>query len=145
MCSKSRTCTGDICWMFHEKMWICQVCVEYLCPQVSCHWISTLKSLIWSHYWAADTCKTGNTSQKRTAQPHASLHIHDVLTLLFPLLKVPRMVLLSSLLWWELGTNLPGPGPGEWLSLWRVTSKHFWLFWLWLCQGLSWSRRHCTE
>ena len=49
-------------------------------------------------------------------------------TLLFPLLKVPRMVLLSSLLWWELGTNLPGPGPGEWLSFWRVTSKHFW-FW----------------
>ena len=34
-------------------------------------------------------------------------------TLLSPLLKVPRMVLLSSLLWCELGTNLPGPG--EWL------------------------------
>ena len=34
-------------------------------------------------------------------------------TLLSPLLKVPRMVLLSSLLWLELGTNLPGPGPGE--------------------------------
>ena len=29
-------------------------------------------------------------------------------TLLSPLLKVSRMVLLSSLLWWELGTNLPG-------------------------------------
>ena len=28
-------------------------------------------------------------------------------TLLSPLLKVPRMVLLSSLLWLELGTNLP--------------------------------------
>ena len=44
-------------------------------------------------------------------------------TLLSPLLKVPRMVLLSSLLWWELGTSLPGPGPGpgEWLSFWRVT------------------------
>ena len=38
------------------------------------------------------------------------------------------MVLLRSLLWWELGTNLPGPG--EWLSFWRVTSKHFW-FWFW--------------
>ena len=49
-------------------------------------------------------------------------------TLLSPLLKVLRMVLLSSLLWWELGTNLPGHGPGEWLSFWRVTSKHFW-FW----------------
>ena len=49
-------------------------------------------------------------------------------TLLSPLLKVPRMVLLSSLLWWELGTSLPGPGLGEWLSFWRVTSKQFW-FW----------------
>ena len=52
-------------------------------------------------------------------------------TLLSPLLKVPRMVLLSSLLWWELGTNLPGHGLGEWLSFWRVTSTHFW-FWFWL-------------
>ena len=34
-------------------------------------------------------------------------------TLLSPLLKVPRKVLLSSLLWWQLGTNFPGPGPGE--------------------------------
>ena len=34
-------------------------------------------------------------------------------TLLSPLLKVPRMVLLSSLLWRELGTSLPGHGPGE--------------------------------
>ena len=42
-----------------------------------------------------------------------------------------RMVLLSSLLWWELGTSLPGPGPGEWLSFWRVTSKQLW-FW---CQS----------
>ena len=47
-------------------------------------------------------------------------------TLLSPLLKVPRIVLLSSLLWWELGTSLPGPG--ERLSFWRVTSKQFW-FW----------------
>ena len=45
-------------------------------------------------------------------------------TLLSPLLKVPRMVLLSSRLWWELGTNLPGPGPGKWLSFWRVTSNN---------------------
>ena len=41
-------------------------------------------------------------------------------TLLSPLLKVPRMVLLSSLLWWELGTSVPGPG--EWLLFWCVTS-----------------------
>ena len=34
-------------------------------------------------------------------------------TVLSPLLKVPRMVLLSSLLWRELGTSLPGHGPGE--------------------------------
>ena len=52
-------------------------------------------------------------------------------TLSSPLLKVPRMVLLSSLLWWELGTSFPGHGPGEWLSLfWHVTSKQFW-FWFW--------------
>ena len=44
-------------------------------------------------------------------------------SLLSPLLKVPRMVLLSSLRWWELGTGLPGPG--EWLSFWRVTSRQF--------------------
>ena len=49
-------------------------------------------------------------------------------TLLYPLLKVPRMELLSSLLTWKLGTNLPGHGPHEWLSFWCVTSKHFW-FW----------------
>ena len=51
-------------------------------------------------------------------------------TLLSPLLKVPWMVLLSSLHWWELGTSLPGNGPSEWLSFWRVTSKQFW-FWFW--------------
>ena len=54
------------------------------------------------------------------------------------LLKVPRMVLLSSLLWWELGTSLPGHGPGEWLSFWRVTSKQFWVAveWFWLVYRL---------
>ena len=51
------------------------------------------------------------------------------LTLLSPLLKVRRMVLLSSLLWWELGTSLPGHGPGEWSSFRCVTSKQFW-FWI---------------
>ena len=49
-------------------------------------------------------------------------------TFLSPLLKAPSKELLSSLLWWELGTNLPGPG--EWLLFWRVTSKQFW-FWFW--------------
>ena len=57
-------------------------------------------------------------------------------TLLSHLLKVPRMVLLSSLVWWELGTNLPGHAPGEWLSFWRVTSKHFW-FWFWHLVSIS--------
>ena len=53
-------------------------------------------------------------------------------TRLSPLLKVLRMVLLSPLLWWKLGTSLPGPGPGpgEWLWFWRVTIKQFW-FWFW--------------
>ena len=44
------------------------------------------------------------------------------------LLKVPRTELLSLLLWWELGTDLPGSG--EWLSFWHVTSKQFWFWYL---------------
>ena len=32
------------------------------------------------------------------------------------LLKMQRIVLLSSFLWWELGTNSLTTGPGEWLS-----------------------------
>ena len=41
-------------------------------------------------------------------------------------LKMQRIVLLSSLLWWELGTNFPITGPGEWLSFRRFTSKLSW-------------------
>ena len=37
-----------------------------------------------------------------------------------------RIVLLSSLLWWELGTNSLITGPGEWLSFRRFTSKLSW-------------------
>ena len=52
------------------------------------------------------------------------------------LLKMQRIVLLSSLLWWELGTNSLITGPGEWLSFRRFTSK---LSWSW-----SWSNvQHC--
>ena len=47
------------------------------------------------------------------------------------LLKMQRIVLLSSLLWWELGTNSPITGPSEWLSFRRFTSE------------LSWSWRKC--
>ena len=47
------------------------------------------------------------------------------------LLKMQRIVLLSSLLRWELGTNSLITGPGEWLSFRRFTSK------------LSWSSFHC--
>ena len=46
------------------------------------------------------------------------------------LLKMQRIVLLSSLLWWELGTNSLITGPGEWLSLRRFTSKLSWS-WSW--------------
>ena len=42
------------------------------------------------------------------------------------LLKMQRTVLLSSLLWWELGTNSLITGPGEWLSFRRFTSKLSW-------------------
>ena len=48
------------------------------------------------------------------------------------LLKMQRIVLLSSLLWWELGTNSLITGPGEWLSLRRFTSKLSWS-WSWSC------------
>ena len=45
-------------------------------------------------------------------------------------LKMQRIVLLSSLLWWELGTNSLITGPGEWLSFRRFTSKLSWS-WSW--------------
>ena len=38
------------------------------------------------------------------------------------LLKMQRIVLLSSLLWWELGTNSLITRPGEWLSFWCFTN-----------------------
>ena len=45
-------------------------------------------------------------------------------------LKMQRIVLLSSLLWWELGTNSLITGPGEWLSFQRFASKLSWS-WSW--------------
>ena len=41
-------------------------------------------------------------------------------------LKMQRIVLLGSLLWWELGTNSLITGPGEWLAFRRFTSKLSW-------------------
>ena len=49
-------------------------------------------------------------------------------------LKMQRIVLLSSLLWWELGTNSLITGPGEWLSFRRFTSKLSWS-WSWSQHG----------
>ena len=56
-----------------------------------------------------------------------------------PLLRAPMIELLSLLLWWELGTNLPGSGE------WRDTSKQFW-FWFWqpVTINIHSSRRHCS-
>ena len=45
-------------------------------------------------------------------------------------LKMQKIVLLSSLLWWELGTNSLITGPGVWLSFRRFTSKLSWS-WSW--------------
>ena len=45
-------------------------------------------------------------------------------------LKMQRIVLLSSLLWWELGTNSLSTGAGKWLSFRRFTSKLSW-YWSW--------------
>ena len=48
-------------------------------------------------------------------------------------LKMQRIVLLSSLLWCELGTNSLITGPGEWLSFRRFPIKLSWswcsIFW----------------
>ena len=46
------------------------------------------------------------------------------------LLKMQRIVLLISLLWWELGTNSLITSPGEWLSFRRFGSKLSWS-WSW--------------
>ena len=45
-------------------------------------------------------------------------------------LKMQRIVLLSSLLWWEVGTNSLITGPGEWLSFRCFTNKLSWS-WSW--------------
>ena len=49
-------------------------------------------------------------------------------------LKMQRIVLLSSLLWWELRTNSLITGPGQWLSFRRLTSK---LSWSWPMKSLK--------
>ena len=46
------------------------------------------------------------------------------------LLMMQRIVLLSSFLWWERGTNSLITGPGEWLSFRRFSSKLSWS-WYW--------------
>ena len=56
-------------------------------------------------------------------------------------LKMQRIVLLSSLLGWELGTNSLITGPGEWLSFRRFTSK---LSWSWSPDPWSWRCYHIT-
>ena len=55
------------------------------------------------------------------------------------LLKMQSIVLLRSLLWWELGTNSLITGPGEWLSFRRFTSKLSWSWWpaTNMCSGKS--------
>ena len=58
-------------------------------------------------------------------------------------LKMQRIVLLSSLLWWELGTYSLITGPGEWLSFQRFTSKLSWS-WSWYEMtkiGTKWPKR----
>ena len=58
-------------------------------------------------------------------------------------LKMQRIVLLSSLLWWELGTNSLITGPGEWLSFRRFTSKLSWS-WSWSCRNMGRVKRICV-
>ena len=54
------------------------------------------------------------------------------------LLMMQRIVLLNSLLWWELGTNSLITGSGEWLSFRRFTSK---LSWSWSYLKASWKKK----
>ena len=60
------------------------------------------------------------------------------------LLKMQRIVLLSSLLWWELGTNSLITGPGEWLSFRRFTNKLPWS-WSWSWCMIFVSEDHMLE
>ena len=57
-------------------------------------------------------------------------------------LKMQRIVLLSSLFWWELWTNSLITGPGEWLSFRRFTSK---LSWSWSCSLCCWPFRRWSR
>ena len=57
-------------------------------------------------------------------------------------LKMQRIVLLSSLLWWELGTNSLITGPGEWLSFQHFTSK---LSWSWPGHHAFWLPRFSSD
>ena len=59
-------------------------------------------------------------------------------------LKMQRIVLLSSLLWWELGTNSLITGPGEWLSFRRLTSKLSWSCWKFFGYMVQWQQIHHT-
>ena len=86
-------------------------------------------------------------------QSSLSRHAHGtskyiVLTyLLVYYVKMQRIVLLSSLLWWELGTNSLITGPGEWLSFRRFTSKLSWS-WSWqhsFCHFLSTTAVSCAN
>ena len=61
-------------------------------------------------------------------------------------LKMQKIMLLSSLVWWELGTNSLITGPGEWLSFRRFTSKLSWswshwftLRWIHYYNGTTWA------
>ena len=60
-----------------------------------------------------------------------------------PILKshLLKIVLLSSLLWWELGTNSLITGSGEWLSVQRFTSK---LSWSWSWKQETWLYWVCS-
>ena len=59
-------------------------------------------------------------------------------------LKLQRIVLLSSLLWWELGTNSLITGPGEWLSFRRFTSKLSWS-WSWCVDIQTTKKNSCGK
>ena len=85
------------------------------------------------NYWG-NTLFQGENMTRFACLPHPLFYIRqwdvsytDISS--FPDSKVPMIVLLSSLLWLELGTNQlisPVCGPDEWLSFLCKTSKKIW-------------------
>ena len=93
--------------------------------------IPKTRRCIHQHFMAFQTPIANTDVYKGSFFPRLSRIGMPSLILWSHLLKMQKIVLLSSLLWWELGTNFLITGPGEWLSFRCFTSKLSWS-WSWL-------------